>query len=117
MNKNLKLINELMETGEEFDVISGRFSPYHFKDGLLIDSQDSESCMWFNELTVENIIRKPWEPKIGEKYYFASPYVVRGVEDGVWTANILDTCIKRNLKICRTKQQAVEDARQRGWID
>lgn len=69
----LQLLIELAMTGEEFEE-RNNIVKYRFKDNQLQRCFISDdgcwdmSGIWFND-AITDIIRKPWKPKVGEKYW------------------------------------------------
>lgn len=68
-----KQIAEMLgvELGEEFDIDGFIFNPYKVtEEGLINRNGHTVTNVWFAILSGKHkIIKKPWVPKCGEKYY------------------------------------------------
>lgn len=58
-----------------------------------------------------------WEPKVGEEYYYPDPGAERGVTCNMWDGYLLDYKIMERVGVYRTKEEALQKARELGWVE
>lgn len=58
-----------------------------------------------------------FEPKDGERYYYPSFRYLRGYECSKWYKDSTHEHTKDNVGVYRTKEQAIEKARELGWME
>ena len=63
-----------VELGEEFDVEYCNWNPYRFTEDGLLDCKSNPNSGVLEVLLIgkAKIIKKPWKPKSGERYYLLS---------------------------------------------
>lgn len=65
----------------------------------------------------ESFEKVPWEPKYGDRYYSPCPSVLSGVLDYVYTNRDADIARRKRVGVYRTEAEAVQKARELGWIE
>lgn len=62
--------------------------------------------------------RCPWEPRAGDAYFFPAPNAdATGVKQFCWVDTPLDNFIKLRVGVYRTKEEAIQKARELGWVE
>ena len=115
-----------VEVGEEFRINVNPIVKYKIcDDGVLRykhDKNDKNDLFQTAEITansllVGEIIKLPWEPKIGETYYFPSFLSLYGYNLAEFDSDKeLDLMIKNAVGIYRTKEDALAKAKELGWL-
>ena len=70
----------------------------------------------FNELLLgeHKIIKRPWNPEIGDTYYY--PYFSDSLyQSAIWEEKRIDLARKRNVDVYRTSDGAISKAKELGW--
>ena len=111
-------VNELVEGGKYKDKYG---NIYTIKDGrfLLEGCYEDwiESCYTYNQLVDLEFTECEFEPEDGELYWYPHFYCSDGWARGRWYAADIDKSIKRNVGVYRTKEQALEKAKELGWVE
>lgn len=109
-----------VEENEVFEFES-RSSNYLIRNNQLFsDSRDCkfmQSTLDFNYVITLNVIKKPFQPKNGEQYYYPSVECYTGVICVTWTNHHLDRTIQKRVGVYRTKEEALKKAKELGWIE
>ena len=58
-----------------------------------------------------------FEPKVGERYYYPNFENTEPWELREYRNNAFHNRIKRNVGVYRTKEQAIEKAKELGWVE
>lgn len=65
----------------------------------------------------ESFKKVPWEPKMGEEYYYPIFTSYSGARNSLWFNDDTDHQIKKAVGIYRTEQEAIQKARELGWVE
>ena len=65
----------------------------------------------------ESFEKVPWEPKSGEVYFYPTPVWDDGINEVVYRGNNIDQNIIKRVGIYRTKEEALQKARELGWVE
>lgn len=111
-----------LELDEEFKIKSHEYNYYKIcEDKIMVKSGRCddfiESAISFKNLTPETIIKLPWRPKVGEKYWFLAPIYPEGVDGYEFNNDTMDNRILNRIDIYKTKEEAVQVAKAKGWYN
>ena len=66
---------------------------------------------------LEQLLKKlPFEPQIGEKYYYPAFDKSTSYDYDGWRGYKVDERIKRVVGVYRTSEEALEKAKELGWV-
>jgi hypothetical protein len=111
-----------VEVGEEFRIDINSVVKYKIcDDGVLCFKRDEDDLFQSASLTVNflldvKIIKLPWEPKIGEDYYFPSFLNLNGYDKLQFNNRVVDLRIKNTVGFFRTEKEVITKARELGWL-
>lgn len=95
-----------IEPDEEFDIHNSGFNPHHLDDvGAVIDCDGEETHFKITYIR-RNIIRKPWVPKKGETYWFATLAGTNTAATCTFANDYIDNRYIKNCNYFRTKEEA-----------
>jgi hypothetical protein len=65
----------------------------------------------------ESFEKVPWEPKDDEAYYYPLFSAYNWWSSSVWRNRPVDYQIKKTVGIYRTEEEALQKARELGWVE
>lgn len=116
-----------VELGEHFK-IKGSTNHCDFflnEDGLYYKPLDEslgycimdDSHLIFLIYGTVSIEKLPWQPKLGEKYYYPCSAFDPPVNDYYWCGDTVDFNIKKHVGVYKTEEEALEKAKELGWVE
>lgn len=75
-----------------------------------------ESSMEYNYLLKMDFLEVPFEPKAGDFYYFPTLHTKKGYMCHKWSGNHEDKLIQKITGTYRTREEAIEKAKEWGWL-
>lgn len=118
----MKQVAEMLgvELGEEFTTNIDDSKKYKItSEGLFcLDSFED----WFEAeyslmMLLIGKLEIKWQPQVGDFYYFVSPTSKDCVGEQIWQEDKLDVLIKQRVGIHRTREQAINQAKELGWLE
>ena len=64
----------------------------------------------------ESFKKVPWEPALGQLYHYPAACKTLGIDSDVWTNTTGDRLRRKRVGIYRTKEEAIQKARELGWV-
>lgn len=112
MKERIELLEELAETGEEFEMSGFKHYKFKYIDGEFIavakeDFVDCGASKIIFDLDLE-IVREPWKPKLGEGYYVVDIGELRGYCLRAWVGDRMDEG-RYNLGIIAKTEKEIKE--------
>ena len=110
-------IHELVE-GVEYRTGIGKV--YKKEDGTLFRKLEHTWIVaddMYNSLANAVFMECEFSPMNGEGYYFPVFDDIYGYDHAVWNDDSIDFNIKKAVGVYRTREQAIEKARELGWVE
>lgn len=110
-------IGDTIETGGERyrvneDGLSSEARHTLIPDGILEDTVLAELLLGKATYTIP-----AWEPKKWEGYYYPDYRSEYGVNRYAWEGDVLDYKIMDSVGVYRTREEALQKARELGWVE
>lgn len=122
MNKYCEMLMKEngLRYGEQFDIINKQgdvFRNVHYRFTDIINDYIESMPVVLGKLIlgIYTIKRIPFEPQVGEKYWFISLTIGRGIEAYINNNDKVDKRIFKSLKIFRTKDEAIAERDSQEW--
>lgn len=81
-------------------------------DGILEDIVLAELLLGKATYTIP-----AWEPHCGDRYYSPCPRTPSGVGSFVYRSDVYDVALMERVGIYRTEEEALQKARELGWVE
>jgi hypothetical protein len=110
-------VGDLIEVGgERYKVNEGGLSSEArhtlIPDGILEDIVLAELLLGKATYTIP-----AWEPHCGDRYYSPCPRTPSGVGSYVYGSDVNDVATMERVGIYRTEEEALQEARELGWVE
>lgn len=107
-----------VELGEEFKVRSTKYTQnvnseifVFTKVGITTDDGITRNDILIDLLLgVLEIVKLPWKPRTGDKYYYIGRY--GNIESSFWTGDLFDLALYKLGKLYRTREEAEAHAEE-----